>query len=272
MIGTGQDVTERRRIEEERDALVLEERRAGEFREAFIDVISHELRTPITTILGLTQILARPDRADDPVERAALLDDVRAESERLHHLVEDLLVLSRVERGRITVDAEPLEPRRLLQRIVAHEAADLPGLEVRLQMEDWLPIVGGEATYVTQIMRNLLTNASKYTPPGTTVIVDARKEDDAVAIRVTDDGPGIPAASRERIFELFYRDPASARVVAGSGIGLFVCTSLAEAMGGRMWVASPPGGGTEFGFTLKTVPDDETDAFEPERSRPMSAD
>lgn len=260
MIGTGQDVTERQRLLKERDALLLEERRAGEFREAFIDVISHELRTPITTILGLTEILARPDRVDDPVERAAMLDDVRAESERLHHLVEDLLVLSRVERGRITVDAEPLEPRRLLQRIVEREAADLPGLKIRLQMDHSLPIVAGEATYVMQIMRNLLGNAAKYTPPGTSIVVDARKEDDDVAIRVTDDGPGIPAESRERIFELFYRDPASARTVAGSGIGLFVCNSLAEAMGGRMWIASPPAGGTEFGFTLRAASDDESAA------------
>jgi len=263
MIGTGQDVTERQRLMDERDVLLLDERLAGEFREAFMDVISHELRTPITTILGLTEILARPDRVDDPVARAAMLDDVRAESERLHHLVEDLLVLSRVERGRLTVESEPLEARRLLERIVEHEAADLPGLKVRLRMEDPLPIVAGEATYVTQIMRNLLGNAAKYTPPGTNVVVDARKEDDTVAIRVTDDGPGIPADSRQRIFELFYRDPASARTVAGSGIGLFVCTSLAEAMGGHMWVASPPGGGTEFGFKLRTVPDDETEAVEP---------
>ena len=114
MIGTGQDITEGRRLEAERDQLLADERRAGEFREAFIDVISHELRTPITTILGLTQILARPGRADDATSRAALLEDVRAESERLHRLVEDLLVLSRVERGRLDPDLEPLEPRRLL--------------------------------------------------------------------------------------------------------------------------------------------------------------
>ncbi len=259
MIGTGQDITERRRLEEERDQLLAEERRAGEFREAFIDVISHELRTPITSIFGLTQIMTRPGRQDDEAARAALLDDIRAESERLYRLVEDLLILSRVERGRLILDTEPIAPRRSLERIVEREASELPSLRISLDLEPDLPIVAGEHTYIEQIVRNLLGNAAKYTPAGTSVVVSARREDGNVAIRVTDDGPGIPNDSVERIFELFYRDPASARTVSGSGIGLFVCASLAEAMGGRIWVAQPPGGGTEFGFTLRILESDEVD-------------
>jgi len=257
MLGTGQDVTERRRVEAERDRLLVDERRAGEFREAFIDVISHELRTPITTILGISQILTRPGRADDPVTRGAMLEDVRSESERLHRLVEDLLVLSRVERGRLDVDAEPLEPRRLLQRVVAHEASELPSIDISLHVDPDLPIVAGEATYVEQIVRNLLGNAAKYTPAGTRVQVVARQHGDAVTIRVLDEGPGVPEESLERIFELFYRDPTSARTVAGSGIGLFVCSSLVKAMGGKMWARRRPEGGSEFGFLLRVLESDE---------------
>jgi PAS domain S-box-containing protein len=257
MLGTGQDITERRSLEEQRDRLLAEERRAGEFRDAFIDVISHELRTPITTILGITQILARPGRTEDATARGALLDDVRAESERLHRLVEDLLVLSRVERGALVVDAEPLEPRRLIERIVAHEAAELPTIDIQLDCELNLPIVAGEATYVEQILRNLLNNAAKYTPPGTPVEVSVRRSPDGVAIRVEDRGPGVPEASMERIFELFYRDPDSARFAAGSGIGLFVCASLAKAMGGTIWVHRRPEGGSEFGFSLRILDSDE---------------
>jgi PAS domain S-box-containing protein len=259
MIGTGQDITEGRRLEAERDGLLAEERRAGEFREAFIDVISHELRTPITTILGLTQILARPGRADDATSRNALLEDVRAESERLHRLVEDLLVLSRVERGRLDPDLEPLEPRRLLEGIARHEALDLPSVRIATQLEADLPIVAGEATYVEQIMRNLLGNSAKYAPAGTNVIVSARRSGGVVEVRVTDDGPGIPERSVQRAFELFYRDPDSAKSVSGSGIGLFVCSSLVEAMGGRIWANRRPEGGSEFGFTLRVL---EPDAFD----------
>ena len=260
MIGTGQDITDRLRLIEDRDRLLADERRAGEFREAFVDVISHELRTPITTILGLTQILARPGRADDDASRMALLEDVRSESERLHRLVEDLLVLSRVERGRLEVEPEPLEPRRLLERIVAHEARELPTISVETEFERDLPIVAGESSYVEQIVRNLLNNAAKYTPPGSHVVVAARNLGTAVEVRVTDDGPGIPQASLDHIFELFYRDPDSARAVAGSGIGLFVCASLVEAMGGRIWARRPAGGGSEVGFTLRALEPDAADA------------
>ncbi|MGH2474503.1 MAG: PAS domain-containing sensor histidine kinase, partial [Candidatus Limnocylindrales bacterium] len=260
MLGTGQDVTQRRRTTDERDRLLADERRAREFREAFVDVISHELRTPITTILGLTQILARPGRTDDEASRNILLEDIRSESERLHRLVEDLLVLSRVERGRLVIDAEPLEPRRLLERIVANEALELPSITVVTRLERDLPIVAGEATYVQQIVRNLLGNAAKYTPQGSTVVVSARRRGADVEVRVVDDGPGIPEGSIDRIFDLFFRDPDSARTVAGSGIGLFVCASLVEAMGGRIWARRRPEGGSEFGFTLLALEGDAVDA------------
>jgi PAS domain S-box-containing protein len=264
MVGTGQDITERRRLEEQRDRLVEEERRAGEFREAFVDVISHELRTPITTIVGLTQILTRPGRQDDPVARAALLADVRAESERLHRLVEDLLVLSRVEHGRLIVETEPIEPRRLIERIVAWAAAEHPGIVIGLEAGPFLPIVAGEATYVEQIMRNLLDNAAKYSPEGTAVTVSTALETDAVAFRVIDEGHGISEASAPRLFELFYRDPEQARTTSGSGIGLFVCASLVHAMGGRIWALRRPEGGSEFGFTLRVVEaDDDVLTLEP---------
>lgn len=263
MIGTGQDITERRRVERERDRLVAEERRAGEFREAFIDVISHELRTPITTIVGLTEILARPGRQTDEASRNALLEDVRSESERLHRLVEDLLVLSRVERGAFEAESEPIELRRLLARTVDHEAPSLPTIAISLTVEDALPIVAGEHSYVEQILRNLLGNAAKYTPAGTRVEVEARRDGEAVAIRVLDDGPGMPQGSLDRVFELFFRDPDRARTVAGSGIGLFVCSSLAEAMGGRMWAFLRPTGGMEFGFTMPVLSPDAGDAWEP---------
>ncbi|HEX7346926.1 MAG TPA: ATP-binding protein, partial [Candidatus Limnocylindrales bacterium] len=189
-----------------------------------------------------------------------------SEAERLHRLVEDLLVLSRVERGRLEIEAEPIEPRRLLERIVAHEGDELPSITVETDLEPDLPIVAGESTYVEQIVRNLLNNAAKYSPIGSRVVVSARRVDGAIEVRVTDDGPGIPAASIDRIFELFYRDPTSSRLVAGSGIGLFVCASLAEAMGGRIWARRPDGGGTEVGFTLRVL---EADVEEPAFETPV---
>ncbi|MFP5342639.1 MAG: ATP-binding protein [Candidatus Limnocylindria bacterium] len=256
MLGTGQDITERRRLEIERDQLLVEERQAGEFREAFIDVISHELRTPVTTILGAAQILANRERVLDDGVHATLIDDVHLESERLHRLVEDLLVLARTERGRLVVDAEPLNVARLLERVVEAIGRELSNIAVALDVEPGLPIVSGEATYVEQVLRNLLGNAAKYSPQGTAVLVTATSASGAVEIRVLDAGPGIPEGSETRLFELFYRSPEQARLVAGSGIGLFVCAKLVEAMGGRIWAARRPGGGAEFGFTLRVLEGD----------------
>jgi PAS domain S-box-containing protein len=258
MVGTGTDITEARRLEEERDRLLADERRAGAFREAFLDVISHELRTPITTIFGLTQILRRPGHRADPHDEAELIDDIAAETERLHRLVEDLLVLTKAERGRVAVEAEPLELRRLLARVIDHEAERLPGIAISAEIPRDLPIVAGEETYVGQIVRNLLGNAAKYTPVGTKVVVRAEQVGDEVAIRVLDSGPGIAKETAARAFELFYRDPDRARAVSGSGIGLFVCASLVEAMGGRIWAERRPEGGSEFGFALNVLPDDES--------------
>jgi two-component system sensor histidine kinase KdpD len=149
--------------------------------------------------------------------------------------------------------------------VVAHEAGELPSITVTTDLERDLPIVAGEATYVEQIVRNLLNNAAKYTPTGSHVVVSARKRGGTVEVRVIDDGPGIPPASLERIFELFYRDPDSSRSVAGSGIGLFVCASLVEAMGGRIWASRPADGGSEVGFTLRALEPDPADADLPAR-------
>ncbi len=270
MLGTGQDITERRRIEAQRDAFLLEERRAGEFREAFIDVISHELRTPVTTIMGAAHILAR---ASDPSgsERDSLLVDIHLEAERLHRLVEDLLILTRAERGRLVVEAEPLAIERLLERVVSNIGRELPTIEVTLDRHGTLPIVAGEATYVEQVLRNLLGNAAKYSPAGTSVVVTATRMEDSVEIRVLDSGPGIPADSETRLFELFYRSPEQAKVVAGSGIGLYVCASLVEAMGGRIWAASRPSGGAEFGFTLRILEGDDDGLPSDDERVPRSA-
>jgi K+-sensing histidine kinase KdpD len=258
MLGTGEDITERRRIEDERDSLLAEERRAAEFREAFIDVISHELRTPVTTILGAAQILARAEREERvPSPRDSLLDDIHLEAERLHRLVEDLLVLTRSERGRLVIDLEPLAIKRLIERVVAGIGPELPTIDVTVQLETNLPIVSGEPSYVEQVLRNLLGNAAKYASGGTHVTVDARRVGDTVAVRVLDEGPGIPVGVEGRLFELFYRAPEQARLVAGSGIGLFVCARLVDAMGGRIWATNRATGGAEFGFTLRVLEGDE---------------
>jgi PAS domain S-box-containing protein len=247
MIGIGRDITDRRRAEEERDRLLAAERKAHEIRETFIGVLSHELRTPITTIYGGVKVLARGRRSID--EEREILRDVEAESDRLHRLVEDLLVLARAERGSLEPEVDPIRLGNVVERIVAAEQAR-SAVRFALESAPGMPLVRGDETYIEQVLRNLLGNAAKYAPPGSTVEVSLAPVDDAVEVRVRDHGPGLPGDVTDRVFELFYRSPELARNVAGAGIGLFVSRSLVEAMGGRIWALNRPEGGAEFGFSV----------------------
>ena len=239
----------------ERARIYAQEREARQLQEAFVGIMSHELRTPITTILAGSKLLSR-DRSLQGVGRELALD-IEAEADRLFRLVEDLLVLSRLERGSLSVGEEPVHLVRVLQRVVASEAPRWPTTRFELPAERAGALVRGDETYVEQVIRNLLTNAAKYSPPGSTVRVDLERHDSEAMVRVLDEGAGVSDAEVERLFSLFYRSPTTAASAAGAGIGLFVCRRLVGAMGGRIWARGRPEGGSEFGFSLAIYPDDE---------------
>ncbi len=255
MIGIGRDVTERKREDEERDASIERERAAGQIREAFIGVLSHELRTPITTIYGGVKVLRRRGESLDPGSRAAVLDDIDSEADRLFRLVEDLLVLTRAERGNLEVGDEPVHLPPLVDRVLGAARVTWPGIGFECEWSRRLPVVRGDDTYVEQVLRNLVGNAGKYSSPGTLVEVETKVVGHSVEVRVLDRGAGIDEASTERLFELFYRASATARAASGAGIGLFVARRLIEAMNGRVWAQPRPGGGSEFGFSLQLYDD-----------------
>jgi K+-sensing histidine kinase KdpD len=228
--------------------------RAQALRDAFIGVISHELRTPITTIYGLSKMLRqRQDSLSDDV-RTRAIEDVEAEADRLHRLVEDLLVLSRAEGGRVEIAGEPLNLRRLLARVLEGEAGRQPNRTFELGVVGDLALVEGEETYVEQVVRNLLTNAAKYSTAPAPIRLEAESVGDEVVVRVLDEGIGLGEADASRAFDLFYRSPKAARVAQGAGIGLFVCRQLIEAMGGRVWARPRDGAGSEVGFALPMSP------------------
>jgi K+-sensing histidine kinase KdpD len=233
------------------------EERARELRDAFIGVISHELRTPITTIYGLSKMIRLRRSTLDPAVLDRAIEDVEEEADRLHRLVEDLLVLSRAERGVVEVAGEPLGMGRLLHRVVDAERTHLVSRDVELEVRGDLPIVLGEETYVEQVVRNLLTNAAKYSGPATPIRVVAEAIKDEVVVRVLDEGVGMTRDDAARAFDLFYRARAAARLASGAGIGLFVCHQLVQAMGGRIWVAPRDPIGTEVGFALPAHRDED---------------
>ena len=224
---------------------------ADDARDAFLGVLSHELRTPITSIYAGAELLARRITDDEATRDLAM--GVADEANRLHRLVENLLVLSRVERGADLHRDDPVLLHHLARRVIAYEGDRWPAVRFELEMPPTLPAILGDDAYAEQILRNLLSNAAKYGPPGGTIRLVLGHEGDTVTVRVLDSGPGFDPGSEERVFELFYRAPSAVRTAPGAGIGLYAVRALAAAMNGRVWAKNRPEGGAEVGVELPVV-------------------
>jgi signal transduction histidine kinase len=226
-------------------------RQGQALREAFLSLLSHELRTPVTSIYAAANVLGKRGTTLDDGLRREILDDVVAEADRLYRLVEDLLVLARFDEG-LDLLREPSLLQRVVPGVVESERPRWPQARIEIDVGRELPAVVGDETSIQQVVRNLISNAAKYGPAGGTVEIQLATDaaDDGVVVRVLDRGPGISEDEAEAIFTPFYRSPSTSRVAGGAGIGLFVCRRLTDAMGGRIWAAPRPGGGSEFGFWL----------------------
>jgi PAS domain S-box-containing protein len=235
---------------------VTEARQRQAVRDTFIGVLSHELRTPVTTIYAGAKVLARPGSELPSVTKAEIFDDIVVESERLHRLVEDVVAMTRFGEEGGDVGAEPVLLQRLLPSVIASEEGRWPGVSFDLAMPAGLPTVIADPTYVEQVIRNLLSNAAKYGGAGATVGIVVESSATEVMIRILDDGPGFPPDETDRLFELFFRSARTSRAASGAGIGLFVCARLIRAMGGRIWATNRPDGGAEFGFSLRVMEED----------------
>lgn len=236
-----------------RDVTLARQRQA--IRDTFIGVLSHELRTPVTTIYAGSKVLARDGQLSEAT-RQEIFSDIVVEAERLHRLVEDVIAMTRFGEDEGEVGTEPVLVQRLVPNVVGSEQARWPGVRFELDLPPALPTAIADPTYVEQVMRNLLSNAAKYGGPGVTVRLSVEADADEVIVRIVDDGPGFPAEEAEQLFELFFRSERTAAAAAGAGIGLFVCARLIRAMGGRIWAMPGPRGGAEFGFTLRVLPDE----------------
>jgi PAS domain S-box-containing protein len=235
---------------------ITREREAETARERFLEILSHELRTPVTSIYGGVKVLAR--RTLEAERAAEVLADIGDEADHLYRLVEDLIVLARAERGALTISLEPVRLERVVERVVDGFRQRAPGLVFTVHEEGLgLPVLADE-TYVEQLLRNLLSNAVKYGARGGTIDVQVAHDAAESRVAVLDRGIGIDPAEARRLFEIDYRSPLTEGLAQGSGIGLFVARWLAEGMGGRVWARARDGGGSEFGFALRSIvdPDD----------------
>lgn len=239
---------------------ITERKKADELRDVFVGMLSHELRTPVTAIYGGSQVLRREHI--DEATRQEIIGDIISESERLERLVENLLVLARAERQAVIGGRDPVLIRPILTQVVADKRRRWPGSVLVVEVPPGLPPVTGDDASVELVLRNLISNALKYGPPGGTVTVTAGRAAegaDEIEVRVCDEGGGIDEGEVGRLFELFYRTDVARRQAQGAGIGLFVVRALVESAGGRVWAANRPGGGAEFGFALPVFVDGDDD-------------
>jgi K+-sensing histidine kinase KdpD len=229
---------------------------ADQIRARFLGVLSHELRTPVTSIYGGTQLLLGRGTRLDPATRAELLVSVAAESERLQRMIENLVAMARIERGAEYPGPRPVLVERIIKGLVERERALWPEVTIKLVSQGPVGMVAADEEYLAQIMRNLLSNAAKYGGAGSTVEVVLVDGPEEVQVLVRDNGPGINPDDADKLFNLYYRAAPQAASAPGAGIGLFVCHELVTTMGGRIWAKVRPEGGAEFGFSLPTYPDE----------------
>jgi PAS domain S-box-containing protein len=219
----------------------------------FVAAVSHELRTPLTSIYGFAETLLRQDIPFGEEERRTFLGYIASESERLTEIVDQLLNVARLDAGDLQVELGRIDVGSVVSEVVetAEESGVMNGhrFEVDLPAE---PLAAeADPDKVRQVFNILVENALRYSPKGGTVTVGARRNADRVEVRVVDEGIGIPASERERIFRKFYRAESAARDgAAGTGLGLFIAKELVTAMGGRIWVDSIEGEGSSFSFEL----------------------
>ena len=165
-------------------------------------------------------------------------------------MVENLLILARVERGADVADVGPVLLQRILPNVLSREKAMWGSMRLTTEIPEGLPSVAGDEASIALVLRNLISNAGKYAGDGADVRVSVTLEPAGeIAVRVRDDGPGIDPDEADRLFTLYFRSESTA-AAPGSGIGLFVCRELIGAMGGRVWATAEPGAGAEFGFSL----------------------
>ncbi len=218
------DEVERARVTAETESL----------RSAMLSAISHDLKTPLASILGAATSLSSYNSYFEQQERDELVATIREEAERMSRFIANLLDITRVESGTLEVQSEATDIEEVVGAVVRRARRVLGSRRLQIRVAPDLPMLDLDGVLLEQTLFNLLDNAAKYAPQQSTIVIDARRVNDRIIIKVMDEGPGISPQERTRIFEKFYRSGQSGRQRAGTGLGLAICRGFVEAMGGRI--------------------------------------
>ncbi len=211
---------------------------AERLRSTLLTSISHDLRTPLASIIGSVTALRTLKEAAEPRVKEELIATIEDEAERLNRFVGNLLDVTRLELGALQPKCEMLEAGELVETALRRAGRLLQHHRVEVEIAPDLPMVAGDALLLDQALFNLLDNAAKYAPPGSLVRVSARRDEETLRLEVADEGPGIPEGQLERIFDKFYRVTDGDHRPAGTGLGLAICRGFVEASGGTVRAAN----------------------------------
>ncbi len=227
-------------------------RKLDEMKSGLLSVVSHELKTPLTSIRMAVHLLLEERVGPLTGKQTELMIAARDDSDRLQGIIDDLLDMGRLESGRVELDLQPVTADRLMSEAIAplRSAFADKGVEIQTDLPEQTPDVLADPARIDHVFSNLLTNALKFTPPGGWVRLSAQVEDEVVRFEVQDSGIGIPQEYLGRVFERFFRVPRSDQP-SGAGLGLAITKEIVELHGGRISVQSQPGRGSRFSFTLR---------------------
>jgi two-component system sensor histidine kinase KdpD len=218
-------------------------------RNSLLSAISHDLRTPLSAIVGASSSLVEDAGRLAPGARRELTQTIYDEAQRMATLANNILDMARLDTGAIALKREWYPIEEVVGSVLTRLHPRLEGRPVEVRLEPGLPLVKLDEVMIEQVLVNLFENALKYTPPGSPLEIGAQGTEGSVTVYLADRGPGIPPGVEERLFEKFYRaTPESAQ--SGVGLGLAICRAVVEAHNGRIWAENRPGGGAVFRFTL----------------------
>ncbi|MGQ9833000.1 MAG: ATP-binding protein [Candidatus Villigracilaceae bacterium] len=248
---------------------VTADRELDRMRSSLVSTVSHELRTPLAAIKGYATTLLAEDVEWDGASQRNFLEIISQEADRLSNLVNTLLDLSKIEAGSLRLSRVECEVEDLIQKATYNACLGKEN-QIEVQIDPNLPTLYADPPRLETVLRNLLENAIKYAGETAHICVQVKQVDQALEFSIADNGPGIPAEERERVFESFYRiENGLTRSGSGAGLGLAICQGLVRAHGGKIWIA-PTTSGTRVVFTIplipKTAESEERQNEQPERS------
>ena len=215
---------------------------------ALLSSVTHDLRTPLASITASVTGLLDDDASFGEGERRELLETIRQESVRLNRLVGNLLDLSRLRAGALTPSRRPASIEEIVEGVLARMEPQLRNHRLNVVLRDNLPLVPVDVVQLDQVLTNILENAAKYSPSGSEIMVAAARREDTVQVRIADQGRGIPAEMRSKVFEPFGRGDVADG--GGTGLGLAIAEAVVKAHDGTIWAEDAPAGGTAIIFRL----------------------